>query len=114
MVDMDALKDRLGDEGAAETGAGVLLIALGAVGAALAAGRQRSSFLAWFVPALLLGSGVAVLLGIGLEKRSRRMEEAEELIAAELEGLDPFARAKVLKDIAAEQLEPFLPAGEEA
>ncbi|GAB4281124.1 MAG: hypothetical protein Kow0067_00280 [Coriobacteriia bacterium] len=39
---------------------------------------------------------------------------AGELIAAELEGPDPFARAKVLKDIAAEQLEPFLPAGEEA
>jgi hypothetical protein len=66
--------------------------------------RNRSP-VEWLLPLGLAGAGVAVLL----HEREKGIGRAEERIAAELDNLDPLARAQVMKRVASEQLERLTP-----
>lgn len=79
---------------------GWLLIGGGIVGAAVQLLRRRRSVLGWIAPVGLIGIGSAILLN----QRQTHMEAAELKIQAELDALDPVARAQVLKAVAQEQL----------
>ncbi len=97
-----------------ETVAGAALMGVGAVAAVvtLLADSRRSWW--WFLPAVLLTGGAALLIAGGLQRREERIGLAEESVRAELARLDPIARAKVMKDIAEEQLSIFARRGAEA
>lgn len=87
-----------------ETAAGAVLIGSGAVAAIVnLLGGKRDAW-AWLLPAILLTSGTALLIAAALERRESRIDAAEAAVRAELDGLDPIARAKVLKEVAEEQL----------
>ena len=60
-----------------------------------AVGATRSGA-EWLLPLGLVGAGAAILLS----ERERGIDRAEERIAAELDALDPIARAQVLKRVA--------------
>ena len=77
-----------------------LLVAGGVVGALVMIIRGQSKFTDWLIPLGLAGAGVAILL----KQREAHIEEAEQRIMAELEGLDPVAKAQVLKAVAEQQL----------
>jgi hypothetical protein len=77
-----------------------LLVAGGVVGALVLTIRGQRSFTDWLVPLGLAGAGVAILL----KKREVHIDEAEQNIMAELKGLDPVAKAQVLKAVAEQQL----------
>jgi hypothetical protein len=62
--------------------------------------RGQRSLTDWLIPVGLAGAGVAILLN----RRETHIEEAEQNIMAELEGLDPVAKAQVLKAVAEQQL----------
>jgi len=79
---------------------GWLLVGGGFVGAFLSLLRKRSSFVGIAVPLGLIGLGSGLLL----QERHTNIEAAEENILAELDALDPVARAQVLKAVAKDQL----------
>ena len=91
-------------------GLGWLLFGGGVAGTlvTLFRGRRRRRW-EWALHLGLLGAGASILL----KRRQARIVQAEESILAELEGLDPVARAQVLKAVADQQLARFLPARED-
>lgn len=79
---------------------GWLLVGSGAIGALVALRKSRRGLVDWLLPLGLFGVGFGILLS----QRRTRMDSAEEQIMAELDKLDPIARAQVLKAVAEEQL----------
>jgi hypothetical protein len=70
------------------------------VGALVLTIRGQRSLTDWLISVGLAGAGVAILL----KQREVHIEEAEQNIMAKLDGLDPVAKAQVLKAVAEQQL----------
>lgn len=65
--------------------------------------RGRRTFGALFLPITMLVLGTTVLGGGSMwQRRSEHITEAELRVRAELEQLDPFARFRILRDVAGE------------
>ena len=79
---------------------GWLLLGSGAFGLVVTLMRKRRGLVDLAIPLGLIGLGSGVLL----QRRQTNMEAAEENILAELDALDPVARAQVLKAVAKEEL----------
>ena len=79
---------------------GWLLIGGGVVGSLVTLLRRRRRVADWVVHFGLVCAGACVLL----QRRQKHMHHAEENILAELDHLDPIARAQVLKAVAEQQL----------
>ena len=80
---------------------GWLLIGGGLVGAVVTlARRHRRRRGEWALHLGLIFAGAGVLL----RRRRAHMQQAEDNIMAELDALDPIARAQVLKTVAEQQL----------
>ena len=77
-----------------------LLVAAGVVWALVLTIRGQHGLKDWLAPVGLAGGGVAILV----KQRRARIGEAEQSIMAELDGLDPVAKAQVLKAVAEQQL----------
>jgi hypothetical protein len=105
--------ERFPDENTVETGTGAFFLGVGALMAIVSVARGRRGTSAWILPIVLLTGGFALVLTSALQRRSAGIEAAEEAVREELDALDPFARAKVLKEVAQEQLEHYLPEEEE-
>ncbi|MDX1384523.1 MAG: hypothetical protein R3190_12805 [Thermoanaerobaculia bacterium] len=73
---------------------GWLLLGGGALAALVNLGRNRS-LVGWILPVALGAAGVAILT----ETRRAGIDEARARILAELDGLDPIARAQVLASV---------------
>ncbi len=78
---------------------GWLLVGGGVVGLIVALLRKRRGLLDIAAPLGLMGLGSGVLL----QERQTNMDVAEDNILAELDALDPVARAQVLKAVAKEE-----------
>ena len=104
---IDEWREELPEPEVMETVAGAALLGIGAVAGIFMLFNDRRSQWWWFLPAVLLTGGAALLIAGGLQYRSGRITLAEESVRAELDHLDPIARAKVMKDIAEEQLSIF-------
>ena len=79
---------------------GWLLVGGGIVGSLVTLLRRRRRVADWVLHIGLICSGVGVLL----QRRRKHMDQAQESILAELDNLDPIARAQVLKAVAERQL----------
>lgn len=79
---------------------GWLLIGGGIVGSIVTLLRRRRSIGGWAVQVGLICAGTGVLL----KRRREHMAQARDSIMAELDALDPIARAQVLKAVADRQL----------
>lgn len=79
---------------------GWLLVGGGVVGAAINLLRGQRGLVDWIAPVGLIGIGSGILLN----QRQTHMEAAEQKIQAELDALDPVARAQVLRAVAADQI----------
>lgn len=88
----------------AETAAGAVLVGAGIVAVIVNLLGNKRDFWAWVLPSVLISGGVALLVTALFEWRGDRIDAAEAAVRAELDSLDPIARAKVLKDVAEEQL----------
>lgn len=67
--------------------------------------RDRRRLRNLFFPIALIALGVAVLGGSTLwQRRAEHIGEAELRVREEIAALDPFARARVLRDVAGESL----------
>lgn len=66
--------------------------------------RGRRGFLAALAPLGLIAAGLVIAGRGAMGRRSVRIGVAEERVRDELSGLDPLARARVLRDMASEQL----------
>ncbi len=69
--------------------------------------RGRRGLWHVLVPMALIGAGLVVAGRGAMGRRAVRIDEVEERVRGELRGLDPFARVRVLRDVASEQL-PFV------
>ena len=79
---------------------GWLLVGGGIVGSLVTLLRRRRRVADWFLHLGLICGGAGVLL----QRRRKHMDQAQESIMAELDNLDPIARAQVLKAVAERQL----------
>lgn len=95
-----------------ETGAGAALLGAGVAAGILMATRRRRGFFAWAIPGAILAAAIVMLTDVVLDVRNERMEEAEEVIEAQLAELDPVARAQVLKSVGERQIQAFVPGGD--
>jgi hypothetical protein len=81
-------------------GIGWLLVGGGLVGSLVNVLRGDRGPVDWLIPVSLAGLGFGVLLS----HRQSEMESAEDTILAELDKLDPIARAQVLKAVAQDEV----------
>ena len=79
---------------------GWLAVGAGAVGIVGTLLHRNRSAVEWLLPLGLLGGGAAMLL----QERAKGIDSAEERIVAELESLDPLARAQVMKRVASSEI----------
>jgi hypothetical protein len=80
---------------------GWLLVGSGVIGALLLLIRRDRRIVAWGISVGLTLAGVTLLM----EQRQSHIDQAEQRILEELDGLDPVARAQVLKNIAVEEFD---------
>jgi hypothetical protein len=85
------------------TEVGWLLLGGGLAGCLITLLRRDRHLDDWALPFGLVGAGGALLL----RRRRSQMDDAQKAILAELDELDPIARAQVLKAVAEEQLGPL-------
>jgi len=86
-----------------ETAAGAVLVGAGIVAAIVNLLGNKRDFWSWVLPSILLSGGIALLVTALFEWRGDRIDAAEAAVRAELDSLDPIARAKVLKEVAEEE-----------
>lgn len=79
---------------------GWLLVGGGIVGSLVNLLRGDRGPVDWLIPVGLAGIGLGVLL----QNRQSEMDTAEDTILAELDKLDPIARAQVLKAVAKDEV----------
>jgi hypothetical protein len=73
--------------------------------------RGKRSAWAYLLPAAFILGGIAVVSGGAVSRRSDRISIAEDAVRAQLAGLDPIARAQVLRSAASETIAPFVHRG---
>jgi hypothetical protein len=102
-------RNSIPEEERTEATAGVAMLGVGIVAAALLALRRRRGLFVWLIPGAFIGVGLAVLADVILDTRSYRIAETEDVIASELANLDPIARAQVLKSVSEREVKSLLP-----
>ncbi len=90
---------------------GLSLLGAGAGTIIMMAVRRNRSLWGYVFGMAFVLAGIA-LLGGSFKVRAGRISEAEEQVRAQLASLDPVARAQVLKDMASEQVAPFIRRGQ--
>ena len=95
------------DDPAYSSALGLSLVGAGAGTIIINLVQRRRSALGYLIGVAFVLLGVA-MLGGAYRSRSGRISEAEEQVRAQLSALDPVARAQVLKDMASEQVAPFI------
>jgi hypothetical protein len=92
-------------ETTAQVGAGMMVT--GIIGFVIGLVRGDRGALTRTASTAILVFGFALTAGTMLLQRQVKIESAEDAVLAELERLDPIARAQVLKTVADEQLKDF-------
>lgn len=82
-------------------GAGIGTIVMGLI-------RGRRGVLTYVIGASFVIAGLGFLGGGAWGRRTERISAAEVSVREQLASLDPIARAQVLKDMAGEQVAPFV------
>lgn len=78
----------------------VLLTGGGLLGSVFMLIRRIRNIVFWTMAIALMISGVAIVLKV----RQKRIEQTGDLIIAQIDGLDPIAKAQVAKYVADQQL----------
>jgi hypothetical protein len=95
-----------------EGGASAGIIGLGIAALVLMLVRGRRGFFAIAIPGALLAAGLVMLTDVTFDVRGERIAWSRAFITSELEGLDPIARAQVLRDVVREEYGGLLPGGD--
>ena len=70
--------------------------------------RGKRNMWAYVLPSAFVLAGLAIMGGGAVSRRSVRISAAEQNVRAELAGLDPLARGRILRDMAKEKMAPFM------
>jgi hypothetical protein len=95
------------DDPAFDSALGLSLVGAGAGTIIINLVQHKRSALGYLIGAAFVLLGVA-MLGGAYRVRSSRISVAEERVREQLSALDPVARAQVLRDMASEQVAPFI------
>jgi len=87
---------------------GVSLIGAGVGTIVMSLVRRRRGALTYVVAACFIVAGLGFVGGGVWGRRTAHISEAEANVREQLASLDPIARAQVLKDMAGEQVAPFI------
>ena len=99
------------DDPAVDAAIGMSLVGAGLGAVILNLVRGKRNAWAYLLPAVFILGGIAIISGGAVSRRSDRISVAEEGVRAQLAGLDPIARAQVLRSAASEALAPFVHRG---
>jgi hypothetical protein len=80
---------------------GWLLVGGGILGSVYLLIKKSRNFFAWIMAVVMLVGGV----GLVLNDRQQRIEQTGDQIIAQLDELDPIARAEVVKYVAEQQID---------
>jgi hypothetical protein len=80
-----------------------LLLAGGAMGSLYLLITKKRSLLSWAIPIGMFVAGMDIFL----KYRQENIRQVEKQIVAQLEGLDPIARAQVLEYVAKQQVSKY-------
>jgi hypothetical protein len=107
----DELRQRFAeraDDPAVDAAIGMSLVGAGLGSAILNLFRGKRNPWAYLLPAVFVLGGIAIISGGAVSRRSDKIQVAEEAVREQLAGLDPIARAQVLRAAASETLAPFV------
>jgi hypothetical protein len=96
------------DDPAVDAAIGLSLVGAGLGTVLMNLVRGNRNAWAYLLPAAFILGGIAIISGGAVSRRSDRITAAEEVVRAQLAGLDPIARAQVLRSAASETLAPFV------
>lgn len=96
------------DDPAVDAAIGLSLVGAGLGTAIVSLFRGKRSPWAYLLPAVFVLGGIAIISGGAVSRRSDRIALAEEAVREQLAGLDPIARAQILKGIATETFGPLV------
>ena len=116
MARKDELQGRFVDRATdpmVDSALGLSLLGAGAGTIVMGIVRRNRNVWGYVIGLAFVLAGVA-LLGGSYRVRAGRISAAEEQVRAQLSSLDPVARAQVLKDMAGEQVAPFIRRGQTA
>jgi len=99
------------DDPAVDAAIGLSLVGAGLGTVVVNLFRGKRSAWAYLLPAVFILGGIAIISGGAVSRRSDKISAAEEVVRAQLAGLDPIARAQVLRSAASETLAPFVHRG---
>ena len=100
--------ERFVDAREAGNALGAALIGAGAGSIIVSLLRRKRSVLGYAIGVFFVLAGALVLGGGAYGRRSQAISLARENVHRELEGLDPLARAEILREIAAETVAPLI------
>ena len=102
--------ERVDDPGV-DAAIGLSLVAAGLGTVVVNLFRGNRNAWAYLLPAVFVLGGIAIVSSGAVSRRSDRISAAEDVVRAQLAGLDPIARAQVLRSAASETLAPFVHRG---
>ncbi|NTU71175.1 MAG: hypothetical protein HGB10_05080 [Coriobacteriia bacterium] len=107
----DEIRDRFVeriDDPAVDAAIGLSLVGAGLGAVIMNLIRGKRGAWPYLLPAVFILGGIAVISGGAVSRRSDRIATASEVMREQLAGLDPIARAQVLKDVASESFAPLI------
>ena len=110
----DELRDRFVeriDDPAVDAAIGLSLVGAGMGSILVNLFRGKRNAWAYLLPAVFILGGIAIISGGAVSRRSDKITAAEDIVRAQLAGLDPIARAQVLRSAASETIAPFVHRG---
>jgi len=70
--------------------------------------RGKRGVWTYVIAGLFVVLGISVMGGGAVSRRSGRISEVESSVRDQLSQLDPIARAQIVRDMAADQMAPFM------
>ena len=99
------------DDPAVDAAIGLSLVGAGLGTVVVNLFRGKRSAWAYLLPAVFILGGIAIISGGAVSRRSDKISAAEDIVRTQLAGLDPIARAQVLRSAASETIAPFVHRG---
>lgn len=96
------------DDTTVDSALGLSLVGAGAATIVFSLVTGKRGVWTYVVVGVFMALGLSVMGGGAVSRRSGRISEAEGIVREQLRQLDPLARARIVRDMAADTMAPFM------